>query len=969
MNTKSYFSFLVCIGFVLLPFLSNGQRNLEKGNRLFDMNQYQKAIPYFKADSKNGDKAIKLESTMRLADCYRLLGDFVNAEKIYKQLLKGGGNEAIYNYGLSLKAAAKYAEAKKEFLKYHKLFPDDPRGMMMAKSCDLAQEILDSETYYDVKELTSINTKGVEIAPVMYNKGLVFSSQRPGGVKPFVSLDGGNSEVMLDLYYLNFDGSEEALYNKIYFFPGLNTSLHEGPATFSKNGKEIYFTRTVEVQRSDANELVVVNTLQIFHASLQGDTMWSTPESAFEFNSSTYSVFHPCLAENGKKLFFASDMPGGFGGTDIYVVYKDSTGKWGNPVNLGPDVNTVDNELYPFFDNQGSLYFSSNGHPGLGKLDIFQAKDDPYFGWSHVVNMRMPINSIGDDFGYYEIDNSGRGFLVSDRINGTGLDDIYAFAKKQPVEIILNDLSIQIKNNTAFDGLTYSIKKEGSKRSDDFDSENGYFVFEADTAINYELRVRKDGFTNNKIEFSINITPNGELEVNINPESFDVAISYKKRIINKEDNFEDEYYFDANKTSFFDKIFKKEYTEYNLNALLISDDVKQIKTQTITYFADHYIEDELVAKLEKENVIRLEAQATQNNKLIFSSDFVEEEVVEEEVFIEEYEVESIVEETIVEEEVLAVSEELIEDIIPVEEEKEIISEPELENDLLETNIKGSDLVFEEIKVEEIELNIKEEIKVVVEEMTQEPEQEVIEKVIEEVVETTIIEEEVEEIVLPDIKSSEIVHVEKQEQVVEESVEEVKVVHVDIKGKVTGKEGVVSGVAYEVYQNELVVFKGVTNNRGEFTANLIKGEEYLFSFIKTDYIQRKISFLATENSPLLTVEIEKIEVEKKEEPIVEAPKVKETEVKETEVKEQMVVTTDVVKDTKYVIIVGSFISYERAQKYCLKVQKLGYSAELFGTDKNGLHRVSVSKHDTELEAKEQLEIIRLKIVSDAWILEY
>jgi len=625
MKAKVYIVLFLMLG-IIVPTLA--QRNLEKGNRLFDMNQYKKAIPFFEKDANNDDKQVKLEATLRLADCYRLLGDFENAEKIYKKLInKGGGKEAIFQYALALKAAAKYYEAKKEFINYTRLAPDDPRGYAYAKSCDFAQQMLDAEPLYDVRELKTINTENVDIAPVYYKGGIVFSSQRQGGKKPFVNFEGGSTEVLLDLYYMDFDGTEASLSNNIYFLPGINSNLHEGPATFSADGREIYFTRTVEGERLNKTDKVVQNTLQIFYSKIEGDTAWSTPVSAFPFNSIEYSVLHPCITKDGKRIFFSSNMPGGFGGTDLYVVYKQKDGSWSTPFNLGPDVNTVENELYPFYDNNEHLYFSSNGHPGMGKLDIFRSTYDSLYGWTFVENMKVPINSIGDDICYVESENSGRGFLVSNRINGTGNDDIYAFTKKQPFEIEIDQKYLRVKNNTAYDGLTYSIKLEGEKSSTDLNEEQGYFIYEPADGVTYVLTARKDGFLNNQVTFTIKTNSDGGKEMLFTPKLEDVYVKAfvgtEKSLENTVDSLSATATSEQNKESFFKRLLSGTNKDFPFNDLL-NYKKNNLRENMLAYEgikAQHLVEEELNEELtsDENGQVSFQTLASQKNKIIIAA--------------------------------------------------------------------------------------------------------------------------------------------------------------------------------------------------------------------------------------------------------------------------------------------------------------------------------------------------------------
>ena len=557
-HVKTFFSLCVVL-LLLLPATLHAQRNLEKANRFFGLNQFEKAIPFFIKEMKEGASSEdKLEAAYRLADCYRLLGDFENAEEIYKKLMRKGGAEAMFSYGSALKAAAKYAEAKKVFEKYVRKKPNDPRGSMMLKSCDIAQKLLDAEWQYDVRELSSINTPNEEISPIVYRGGIVFSSQRPGGLKPFISLDGGN-EVLLDLYFIEFDGTETSLTNKPYLFPGLNTSMHEGPASFTSDGQTVYYTTTVKGKRKSKGDDVVQNTLQIFVSELSGNpAFWSEGRSAIPANSFKYSVMHPSVSSDGNMMVFASNMAGGYGGTDLYIIYRKKDGEWSAPYNLGPDVNSSENELFPFYNNDGRVYFSSNGHPGMGKLDIFECYLDREYGWTGVRNLGVPINSIGDDICFTEIENTGRGLFVSDRINGTGKADIYAYSKIQPLEIELDEERVWIKDNSAFNAFTYGLTNAETKEELNLDKYRGYYNFTPKPGIEYQLAIRKDGFSFNRIIFSISNNEHGNRELHILPKKGDIKIKqYTGQALAKSDSLgilQNLANFEEKKISLFERI-------------------------------------------------------------------------------------------------------------------------------------------------------------------------------------------------------------------------------------------------------------------------------------------------------------------------------------------------------------------------------------------------------------------------------
>ncbi len=618
---------LVLFLFLIIGSSAFAQRNLAKGNRLFDMGQYERAIPFFEKEVSNPERLIKIEAITKIADCYRLLGNFELAEKNYKNAIsKGGGKEAVYNYGLALKAAAKYAEAKEIFLRYQKLNPDDPRGLMMAKSCDLAEKMIVEDPLYDVVEIKQWNTDGVEISPMYYKNGILFSSQRKGGRKPFVSFDGANNAPLLDLYFIEFNGTDKSFANPVYFFPQLNSNLHEGPPSFSPDGNEIYFTRTVEGERLNKSDKVVQNTLQVFYSKLNKDSSWTNPKSAFYFNSINYSVFHPSLSKDGKMIFFASDMPGGVGGTDIYVSYKEKNGRWSQPYNLGPDVNSVDNELFPFYDNDGSLYFSSNGHPGMGKLDIFKSTYDSLQGWTHVENLRAPMNSIGDDICYFEGVDKGKGFIVSDRINGTGSDDIYIFNKKEPLEIIFDYDYLHIKDLSAYDQLTFSVSKS-DKKAVEFEENENYFTFKPDLGENYRITVRKDGFLFNRIDFTIQETADSTREFIVlsSMKDLDVKLITAVKIDKSEDEeTQEEVVVEEEKVSFLKKVKDvlkgNKYEEYALNKFISYKEFDLMEEYVVFdgVEAKHFSgdKDPIVKKSNEKGHLKFRIKNQENNKIV-----------------------------------------------------------------------------------------------------------------------------------------------------------------------------------------------------------------------------------------------------------------------------------------------------------------------------------------------------------------
>lgn len=505
----------------------SAQRYSNKGDRYFDLNLFQEAIKYYELEAKNGnDRDYKNYAKKQLAECYRILGEFEEAEKAYKKVLRNRKNqedaENYLNYGQSLKSSAKFAEAKEQFEVFIKLKPDDPRGPMYLESCDSAQKWLDANLGKTVKNIDTINTSAPEFSPVYVNGKIVFTSSREDSKKALISFNGGMNIDYLDLYEFNPSDLLNPDSIQIINLKGLNTPKHEGPATFSKDGKEVYYTQTVKGLRDKrTNELL--NTLQVMYRKYDDSTkIWSEPVSAFPFNSSDYSVGHPSLSPDGNTIYFMSDMPHGEGGTDIYYSVKDSTGKFTHPINAGKKVNTFGYELYPYIADDGTLYFSSNGHPGMGQLDIFYStyKNGE---WGQPLNMQPPVNSIGDDFGITLDGRAKRGFFSSDRFNGHGAEDIYSFAEESPVEFEITTNSIRFKNTQIFDGLKYSLKDEEGNAFD-LKQKDGYYIIKSDTNIVYSLTAKKSIFPVNSYTIAVS-SKNGSSEISITSNNFNFMVS------------------------------------------------------------------------------------------------------------------------------------------------------------------------------------------------------------------------------------------------------------------------------------------------------------------------------------------------------------------------------------------------------------------------------------------------------------
>ncbi len=473
---------------------------MQKADRYFDLNMFKEAIPFYIEASKQGKPQEKEKALLQLANCYRITGEFELAEKTYQKILKNKKTPAssYFDYGLALKASSKYLEAITVFEKYRTKAPaDSANANRMIKSCLMAQHWLDEPIEYDVKLVDKLSTESPDFGAGYYQNGVYLCSSREGSKKPLINFNGGSTVAALDYYYTDLFKITDSIKTPEQFPGNLNTVEHEGPGSFEKGYNRLYFTKSVIGKKNKTEKRL--KTLQVYVTEKDSAGNWKLATNAFNFNSSTYSTGHPSITRDGKRIYFMSDMPGGIGGTDIYYSEKDSKGQWGKPVNLGKPVNTIGYELFPFIAEDSTLYFSSNMHPGMGKLDIFYTRQNSDGTWTEPQNMRAPINTIGDDFAFVKDEKFNRGFLSSDRFNGKGADDIYTFSHIEPFTISVEGAEISIVDQTFYDGVTYKLVNDSTKAETLFVWDNGRYRAKVEPETSYTLAARKDGFRYAKV--------------------------------------------------------------------------------------------------------------------------------------------------------------------------------------------------------------------------------------------------------------------------------------------------------------------------------------------------------------------------------------------------------------------------------------------------------------------------------------
>ena len=390
----------------------------KKGDKVYDNLGYLTATDYYQ-DLEDEKQTYDIK--LKLANSFRLNSQYEAAEYWYAQIINEvQDNETIFQYANTLQSNGKCEDAIRWYKEFQAKSNDKTRSFI--EDCD---DIKKFENHKHIKlfNLMDLNTEHHDFSPIPHKKGLIFTSMRGGAKKVSNNTDKWTKDNFSDLFYIEKDGDK---FKEAKPLKGeVNGNFHDGVATFNAPNKQMIFTRTSK-KKSDEEE---VKELKIFSAKGEGETWQEVKE--LPFCDKEYSTCHPTISINGQRLYFSSNRPGGFGGMDIYVSEKQGT-KWGKPINLGPTVNTSSNEIFPFISQKDKLFFASNGHKGLGGLDIFvveKSKQNDENSWADRKNVGKPINSKKDDFGFYIDQEEEMGYVSSNRPGGAGQDDIYRWEK------------------------------------------------------------------------------------------------------------------------------------------------------------------------------------------------------------------------------------------------------------------------------------------------------------------------------------------------------------------------------------------------------------------------------------------------------------------------------------------------------------------------------------------------------------
>ncbi|WOD42568.1 OmpA family protein [Hwangdonia lutea] len=462
----------------------------------------------------------------KLGDSFYFNNKMEDASKWYGKLLNIYSDvdvEYYYRYAQTLKATKNYNDADKWMQKFAEAKSSDLRSKSFVSQPNYLNNIERLSEDLEIKNL-DINSKYSDFGSNQYKNQLLFASSRGDGRNYK-----WNNQPFLDVYAAI--RQEDGSYTNVKSFDNaVNTKFHESTPSFLPTEDIMYFTRNNYFRNQLKRDDEGINRLQMFRAKLQDDKTWGNIKPV-HFNSASYSVAHPSVNTTGTKLYFASDMPGSIGNSDLYVVDIKQDGSLGEPINLSATINTEGQETFPYVNSHGDLYFASNGHPGLGGLDIFVIRGfeqsfDGNKSYS-IENLGRPINSSMDDFGYYENLKTMEGFFTSNRASGKGDDDIYSFKVPECLQNMSGVIYDKKSNKILANANVVLFNAQGNKVSETVSNAEGNYSFSGllKCQEQYSLRASKELYltaehrvyaTNNRKE---DLTQNMYLEID------DVAIT------------------------------------------------------------------------------------------------------------------------------------------------------------------------------------------------------------------------------------------------------------------------------------------------------------------------------------------------------------------------------------------------------------------------------------------------------------
>lgn len=467
----------------------------KKADQYYDRLQYTDAAEAYQKLLKKGEGSTYVFE--RLGNSYYFINDTKKAETYYKRVIKKKDvdPETVYNYAQSLKANGKFGDYNTYMKQFAGMKPNDSRAVAFMKNPDYLPEIIDENAQkFAATNLDALNSKYSDFGGMVVGNDFYFTSARNTARKKY----GWNEEPFLDIYKASIIGGVEK--NEALLKGDVNTKYHESTVAITADGKRMYFDRNDYYNGKYKKNEEGINQINIYYAeNIDGE--WKDVQSA-PFNDHEYSTSHPALSPDGNTLYFTSDRPGGKGKADIYKVSISKDGSFGSPENLGSNINTEGKEGFPYIDSNGTLYFSSDAHLGMGGLDVFSAEASGN-SFGEAKNLGLGVNSSEDDFAYSYDPATMEGYVSSNRKGGKGSDDIYKIKKMESCDVTINAIVINEYTKETipsarldlYDGMENKLNSETTDM-------NGKGTLMAACNQKHVVQGFKDGFESNAVTVS-----------------------------------------------------------------------------------------------------------------------------------------------------------------------------------------------------------------------------------------------------------------------------------------------------------------------------------------------------------------------------------------------------------------------------------------------------------------------------------
>lgn len=494
---------------VCTTFVYAQDASTKKADKLYERLKYVDAAEAYQKLITNGKSSDYVFE--QLGNSYYFINDTKNAEAAYKNVVKSKNvdSETVYNYAQTLKSNGNYPEYNTWMQNFSKMKPADSRAVAFMKNPNYIPTLKgENPGKFAVTKMEGLNSKFSDFGGTMVGNEIYFATARNTSGKNY----GWNDEPYLDIYKMTMGGTAPEA-SKIK--GDVNTKYHESTIAISPDGKRMYFDRNDYYRGKYDKSDNGINQINIYYATNEGGE-WKDIQKV-PFNSSEYSTGHPALTADGNTLYFTSDKPGGKGMSDIYMVSINKSGGFGSPIRLGDNINTEGKEAFPFVDGNGTLYFSSDGHLGLGGLDVLMAEANTS-GFDKATNMGGGINSADDDFAFTYNSSTGDGFVSSNRPGGMGSDDIYKLKAAETCEVLLALTVInQYSDEAIGDARVELYDNQDNKLETKNTDASGNVQFTTNCNQVYVVKVFKEDFESNQLMVEGSKNPKNSKTINLRP--------------------------------------------------------------------------------------------------------------------------------------------------------------------------------------------------------------------------------------------------------------------------------------------------------------------------------------------------------------------------------------------------------------------------------------------------------------------